>query len=218
MAKTQILLTSKIVDRITGAYDTVTKDNVGRRMIHIVESVTNPFDVLNGAKEIVLEYGDTGAILQKKLITCKAISEEGYKANLHMLQDALDLEADEADPQEVSDAYQRFLNAARFQISVLSTEAPFANEYANGDEISVRVESYVSPKGDVFLRGNGKSIKAQAPVKGTAFGSIFKGIVMNDDAPTPEEKEAALEAEAEALRVKAKAATAPKKASTAKKP
>ena len=190
MATNKLILTKKIVERMTANYGVVTTDQVGEgRKIHVVSQMSSAFNVENKDGDTVMEYGNTGAILQKKLINFKAISMEGHKANLAILREAVELEED-GDAEGASALYQKYLNAARFSCSVLSTEPAFNLDLSDGDEVTIRVESYTNDAGSIFLRGNGRSLKVKEATAAPMFkGSIFDSItaIADDTQDTPEE-------------------------------
>lgn len=185
MATVKNPLTLASIKNITAKYGVVKASNVGDAMKHTIESVSSPFDVKNGAGELVQEFGNEGMILRKKIITFKAISEVGHAFAGKLIAEAFAAEK-AGDADAAHELYQEYLNKARFTASILSTEPSFNLDIQRGDRVSVEVEVYEGEKGNI-LRGTGKTLRVIAPVEAAKanLDSFFTSIEDSYVAPAP---------------------------------
>lgn len=185
MATIKNPLTLASIKNITAKYGVVKSSNVGDVMKHTIESVSNPFDVKNGAGELVSEYGNSDSILRKKIVTFKAISEVGHAYAAKLIAEAFAAEK-AGDADAAHELYQEYLNKARFSTSILSTEPGFELDLQRGDRVSVEVEEYEGEKGNI-LRGTGKTLRVIAPVEAAKanLDSFFTSIEDSYVEPAP---------------------------------
>lgn len=179
MANERRFLTKDAIINITAKYGIVRPDNVGDVMQHTVESVSAPFDVKTKEGKTVNEFGSEDALLQKKIVTFKAISEFGHRFHKAKLKEAYALEL-EGKAEEADALYQQYLNGARFSASILSTQPAWTLDIVRNDRMKVDVVNFE----DRILRG--ENIREMAAVKAGSIGNMFTSLFDEDaDEETP---------------------------------
>lgn len=182
------------VRNITNKYGYVTPDNVGDTMEHTVERISLPFDVKNKAGELVMEARNEGIVLQKKIITFKAISSVGHDFHKSKLAEGYQLEKS-GDAQAAHWMYQEYLDGARFSANILSSDAAWNLDIQRNDKVKVEVELFEGEGNARILRGTGKTLRIQAAIKAARFNAAatFDAITAIAD-PEANEADAAADA------------------------
>lgn len=174
MATEKRLWTKQSIINLTAKYGIVKVDNVGDTMQHTVESVSSAFDVQKKDGTTVMEFGSEDTVLQKKIVTFKAITELGHRFHKAKLREAQALEA-AGDAEGASELYQQYLNGARLSASILSTYPSWNIDLVRGDKVKVDIINFE----DKLLKGD--NVRVMPAVKAASVGNLFTSLFDGED-------------------------------------